>query len=64
MPHFLKRSNRVAFNVGAIEGIDGDEGDLRVRLLVDLAADVVDLRGRAGIENVREIVDVTRRLKL
>ena len=61
---FLEESNGIALNVGAVEGIDGDQGDLSVSFFVDLPADVVYLRDGALVKNVCEIVDVTRRLEL
>lgn len=60
----LEKRNCVALNIGAIQGIYGYDGDLRVRLLVDLLANVVQLRDGGRVKNVGEIVDVVRRLQL
>ena len=39
-PPFLEKIDCVSFNVGAIEGIDSDQGDLRMGLFVDLLKQV------------------------
>src|SRR5450755_227525 len=61
---FLEQIDRVALNVSAIQRIDCDQGDLSVCFFVDLAAEIGDLSCRTLVENVREIVDVTRGLQL
>ena len=48
----------VAVDIRTIQRIDGHDRDLRLRLLIDLLADVIQLRDGGGIENVGEIVDV------
>jgi hypothetical protein len=63
-PPSLEEIDGISFDVGAIEGIDGDQGDLGVGVCVNLPADIVDLRSGGGIKNVREIVDVARRVEL
>ena len=59
---FLVQIDGIALDIGAIERLNGDNGDLRMRLLVDLPADVIELRDCGLVENVREIVDVVRRV--
>ena len=54
----------IAIDVGAVQSIDGDYGDLRVGFLVDLAADVFHLADCAGIEDMREIIDVAGGLEI
>ncbi len=54
----MEEVDGVAFDIGAIERVNGDDGDLGVRLLVDFAADVVHLRDGVLVQNVSEIVDV------
>ena len=54
----LVQGDGVALNVGAVERIYGDHGNLRVRFLVELLADVVELRDGGLIEDVGEVVDV------
>ena len=51
-------------DVRSIERVDSDQCDLSVSLFVDLAADIIDLRGRVLVQNVREVVDVVGRLEL
>ena len=60
----LEKRNCVALNVGAVQGINRHDGDLRVRLLVDLLANVVQLRDGGRVQNVGEIVDVVGWLQL
>jgi hypothetical protein len=61
---FLEKVNRVTLYVGPIKGINCYHSHLCVSLLVDLPSDVSDLRDRGLIKNVREIIDVSRGLKL
>ncbi len=55
---FLEKVGGIALNVGAVEGIYGNDSDLRVSFLVDLEADVVKLRDRVLVENMSKVVDV------
>jgi hypothetical protein len=54
----------IAFNVRTIQGIHRDYGNLGVRFLVELLADVVQLRDGGRIQNVGEIVDIIGRTQL
>ena len=58
MPHFLYKIDGVALNVRTVERIDSDDRDLRVRLLFDLLADVIQLRDRGLIKDMGEVVNV------
>ncbi len=60
----LKKVDRVTLDVAAVERVDGDDGNLGVRFLVDLLTQVVELGDGAVIENVGEVVDVAGRLEL
>jgi hypothetical protein len=60
----LVQVNGVTLNVRTIQGIHRDYGDLGVRLLVELLADVIQLRDGGLIENMGEIVDVVGRMQL
>ena len=60
----LVQRDGVALDVGTIQGIHRDDGDLGVRLLLDLLADVVQLRDRGLVEHVGEVVDVVGGAKL
>lgn len=55
---FLEEVDRITLNIGAIEGVDRDHGNLGMGPLLDLAADVIHLRDRILVKNMREIVDV------
>jgi hypothetical protein len=54
----LVQVDRVALNVRPIQGVHRDYGNLRMRLLVELLADVIELRDGVLIENVGKVVDV------
>ena len=60
----LVQGDGVTFNVGTVQGIYRDYGDLRVRFLIELLADVVQLRDGGRVENVGEIVDVVSGMQL
>src|SRR5271165_1120135 len=60
----MEQIDRVALNVVAIERVDGDQRDLSVCLLIDLGADVRDLRSRRLIDDVRKVVDIARGLEV
>jgi len=59
---FLVQISGIALDIGAIERLNCDYGDLRVRLLIDLPADVIELCDGGLVENMREIIDVVCRL--
>jgi hypothetical protein len=61
---FLSKIDRVTFDVGAVERVDGDQRDLGVGFLLNLPADVVDLGDRVLVEDVGEVVDVAGGLEL
>ena len=61
---FFEEIGGIAFNVDAIQCVDGDDRDLGMSLLVDLGTDVGHLRNGGGIQNVCEIVDISGRLQL
>jgi hypothetical protein len=54
----MKKIHRVTFNIGTIQGLDAHNGDLGMCLLVNLPADLIHLRDRVLIQNVREVIDV------
>ena len=60
----LEQIDRIALDVGTVQGIDGHNGDLGVRLFIDLTADVADLRGCTLVEDMCEVVDVAGGLEL
>ncbi len=54
----LVQGDGVALYVRTVQGIYRDHGNLCVRFLVELLADVVQLRDGGRVQNVGEIVDV------
>ncbi len=60
----VEEIDRVTFDVGAVERIDGDERDLGVGFVVDLMAEVFDLTFCALVEHSGEIVDVAGGLEI
>jgi len=54
----------IAFNVRTVQGIYCGYGNLGLRFLLDLLADVVQLRDGGRIQNVGEIVDIIGRTQL
>jgi len=54
----LVQGHGVALDVGAVQGIYCDHGNLRLRFLVELLADVIELRDGGLIKDVSEVVDV------
>lgn len=60
----VEKINGIALDVGAVERIDRDYGDLRVGFFVDLMADIRHLRSCALVEDVGEIVDVAGGLEV
>ncbi len=54
----------ITLDIGAVERIDRDQRDLRVRFFIDLTAGIANLRNGVRIEDVREIVDVAGGLEL
>src|SRR5271165_342841 len=60
----VEKIDGIALDVGAVERVDGDYGDLRMGFVVDLVADVFHLRGCAGVDDVGEIVDIAGGLEL
>src|SRR5579863_2593941 len=61
-PPFLIQIDGIALDIGAIQGLNCNYGNLCVCLLIDLTTDVIDLSNGGLVENMREIVDVARRL--
>ena len=57
----MEEIDGVALDVGAIERVDRHQGDLRVSLLINLGADVLDLRFRLRIKHMGEVIDVSGR---
>ena len=60
----MEKIDGITFDVGAVQGIDRDESDLRVGFLVDLMADVLNLSRCIGVEDVGEIIDVAGGLEV
>ena len=60
----MEQIDGVTFDIGAVERLDGHYGDLRMRFLIDLKADLVHLRDRALIQNAGKIIDVIGILQL
>jgi hypothetical protein len=54
----MKEVDRVTFNIGTIHRLDGHNRDLGMRFPIDLAADLIHLRDRVLIQNVRKVIDV------
>jgi len=63
-PPFLVKIRRVTLDVGSVQRVDGDYGDLRVSFLIDLPADVIQLRDGLPVKDVSEVVDVVSGVKL
>ena len=57
-PPLLEQVDGVALDVRTVQRIDGHDRDLRVGLLFNLLADVIQLRNGALIEDMGEVVDV------
>ena len=60
----MEKIDGVTLNVSAIERMDGYHRNLGMRFFVDLAADVIHLRDRVLIQDVRKIVDIVRGFEL
>lgn len=61
---FLEQVNRVALDIVSIERIDRDHGHLRVRFLINLQAEIVEVADRAVTEHMCEIIDVVAVVEL
>ena len=61
---FVEEIDRITFDVGSVERLNGDDGNLRVRLLVDLLTNIVELRDGVLVKDVSEVVDVIRGFQL
>jgi hypothetical protein len=60
----LEEIDRITIHFRAIQRIDGYDRNLSVRLLFNLLANVIQLRDRALVQHVGEVVDVVRRTEL
>ena len=60
----LVQGDGIAFNVRTVQGIYCDYGNLGLRFLLELLADVVQLRDGGRIQNVGEVVDIIGRTQL
>jgi len=60
----VEKVDGVAFDIRAVERIDGNNGDLGMSFFVNLAAKVFDLRFGGLIEDAGEIVDIAGGLEL
>ena len=61
---FVEEIDRIAFDVGSVERLNSDDGNLRMRLLVDLLTNIVELRDGVLIKDVSKVVDVIRGFQL
>jgi hypothetical protein len=59
LPLVFKGGGELFYGLVAVEGFDGDDGDLGVGLTIDLSAEVFDALPGGGGENACEVVDVS-----
>ena len=61
---FVEEIDGIALNVGPVERLYSDDGDLCMRLLFDLLTNIVELCDGVLIKDMSKIVDVIRGFEL
>jgi hypothetical protein len=56
----LEQSRGVTFDIRAVERLDSNDGNLRMRLLIDLLTNIIKLRDGVLVEDMSKVVDVVR----
>lgn len=61
---FVEEVYCIALDVVAVESINRDQGDLRMSFLIDLRAEVFELRLGLCVQDICEVVNVSGRFEL